>query len=231
MLLGVAGKGIEIKNMLERIETENNTHQANQPFTPVAGEAPARPTRDRRDREKLMAQVAAYLDEFMWRNNYTEERFAEETKVDRSTISRILNKKNLPYEATLSSLARVCGVGLFIAAGYTLESLPKGFGISEDQTSLLLPQTGVATTVQIPDLADPELAFYLRQLGQMPEKTREIIKGILRSEANQLRSDSLEQHDRSSGNKKKQRPDFARPVATAVARPAEQTKPRQTETQ
>jgi len=173
------------------------------------------PKKSRSERENRKAQIAAYLDDFLWKNKYTEERLAEASQVDRSTIYRILTRKVLANENTLTALARIAGVGIFIAAGYSLESLPAEFADAPASKHSQL----TTTTVQIPDLDDPELTFYLRQLGQMPEKTREIIRGILRAESSQLNTPLVDNSigggsgvgDSQAGSPRRyQRPDFAR---------------------
>lgn len=168
------------------------------------------PKRGRRDRSKLKAQIASYLDDFIWRNKYTEEQLAVESQVDRTTISRIRNQKVVPNENTLVALAHIVGVGLLFAAGYDSLTLPSEF-VTTTQQATLNAQLAIVTTafVEIPDLDDPELAFYLKQIGQTDQKTRQIIKNILKAE---LSSSSNNQTSSSEGQPLHTRPDFARPL-------------------
>lgn len=153
------------------------------------------------NRDKVKAQIAEYLEEYLRRESRKLEWLVEKSGVDRTTIWRILNQKVLANEDTLRSLARVVGVAPLVAAGYSVASTEIGEveGFVEPFTS---------STVQIPDLADAELGFYLSQLGSMPTKTREIIKTILREEYRQLNASNSTETGSVEGVR--QRPSFAR---------------------
>ncbi len=135
------------------------------------------------DREEAKEAIAKYIKDYLDKEGRGVGWFAERIGVHRTTVSRLLHKKVLPDVATCRSIASLLGLPpekILSAAGY----LPEG---------------------EPPELEDPELGFYLSQIGNMPPKTREIVKTILREEYRQL------QQARANGEEgPKERPPFAR---------------------
>lgn len=120
------------------------------------------------NRQQAKENVAKIIQEYLDREGRQVGWLAEQIKVHRVTVSRILHQKVLADPATCRALALVMGEPpekLLSAAGY-------------------LPNEPVMAG--IPELNDPELGFYLSQIGKMPDKTRDIIKTILREEYMQL---------------------------------------------
>jgi hypothetical protein len=120
------------------------------------------------NRQQAKENVAKIIQEYLDREGRQVGWLAEQIKVHRVTVSRILHQKVLADPATCRALALVMGEPpekLLAAAGY-------------------LPNE--PTMTGIPELNDPELGFYLSQIGKMPDKTRDIIKTILREEYMQL---------------------------------------------
>ncbi len=154
------------------------------------------------NREKVKAQIAAHISEFLEEGGHKVEWLAERSGIDRTTIWRILGCKVLPNEETLRSLASVVGIAPLVAAGYSVEAGNSGKAEAPIELS----------AIQIPDLNDPELGFYLSQIGSMPVKTQEIIKTILREEYRQL--GDQEKIENASRLTQQNRPSFARKLST-----------------
>lgn len=120
------------------------------------------------NRQQAKENIAKIIQDYLDREGRQVGWLAEQIKVHRVTVSRILHQKVLADPATCRALALVMGEPpekLLSAAGYLPnETMLAGF----------------------PELNDPELGFYLSQIGKMPDKTRDIIKTILREEYLQL---------------------------------------------
>ena len=118
---------------------------------------------------------------------------AAQSGVHRMTISRIIHQDTLADPATCRALAQVMEVPqekLLVLAGYldgVVEPDDKG--------------------ITIPALDDPELGFYLCQLGELDARTREVVKSILKEDY-QRRQKLLQTGLAAEGK----RPPFARPV-------------------
>jgi transcriptional regulator with XRE-family HTH domain len=145
-------------------------------------------TRSQKNQEEAKEAISGLIREFLEREDRGIGWLAERINVHRTTVSRILHKRVLADPTTCRALAEVIGMPpdkVLSLAGY----LP-----SEEDT---------------PQIEDPELGFYLSQIGKMPEKTREIVKTILREEYRQLQ-------DRRFDGKEGQtaRPPFARTPKT-----------------
>jgi transcriptional regulator with XRE-family HTH domain len=128
-------------------------------------------------REEAKQAVARLIEEYLKRENCTLGELAAKLGVHRVSLSRILNQKVLPDATTCRSLAVVLSVPeeqVLVAAGYLLPGQMLASSIINNPAS------------QLTELDDPELRLYLSQIGQMPQKTREIVKLILREEYEQL---------------------------------------------
>lgn len=132
--------------------------------------------------------VRAYLKDHKRKISW----LAAQSGVHRMTISRIIHGDTLADPATLRALAQVMDAPqerLLALAGY-LDTSPE----REDKG------------ITIPALDDPELGFYLCQIGELDAKTRDVIKTILREDY--LKRQELHQAGQTTELK---RPPFARP--------------------
>lgn len=110
--------------------------------------------------------VAALVNQFLQQQGRKAGWLAQAAGIHRNTVTRLKQAQTLPDPETCQALAEAMQLPpekLLAAAGY-------------------LPEPELL----IPELDDPELSFYLSQIGQMPEKTREIVKGILENEYRQM---------------------------------------------
>jgi transcriptional regulator with XRE-family HTH domain len=118
--------------------------------------------------EERKEAISRLIQDYLKREGRSVGWLAQQVNVHRTTLSRILHRKVLADAATYRALAETIGLPsekILTLAGY-------------------LP--GEAD--ELPELDDPELGFYLSQIGKMPYKTREIVKTILREEYRQLRN-------------------------------------------
>jgi transcriptional regulator with XRE-family HTH domain len=136
------------------------------------------------NQDEAKEAIANLISEYLEREGRGIGWLADRIKVHRTTVSRILHRRVLADPTTCRSLAEVIGIPpekVLAMAGY----LPSESGV--------------------PEMEDPELGFYLSQIGKMPEKTREIVKTILREEYRQLQT--IKENGETESTK---RPPFAR---------------------
>ena len=136
--------------------------------------------------------VAALVNQFLNQQGRKAGWLARAAGIHRNTVTRLKQAQTLPDPETCQALAEAMQLPpekLLIAAGYLTEP-----------------------TLVIPELDDPELNFYLSQIGQMPQKTREIVKGILENEYRQLENGELPLPIR---------PSWARPLSQNKPKPEE----------
>lgn len=137
--------------------------------------------------------VSEYVRTYLKTHKRKISWLAAQSGVHRMTISRIIHQDTLADPATCRALAQVMEVPqekLLVLAGYlegSVEPENKGF--------------------TIPALDDPELGFYLCQIGELDIKTREVVKSILKEDYE--RRQKLLQIGQAQEGK---RPPFARPV-------------------
>ncbi|NWJ48345.1 MAG: hypothetical protein HXX08_21015 [Chloroflexi bacterium] len=135
--------------------------------------------------EERKEAISQLIQDYLTREGRGIGWLAQQVNVHRTTLSRILHRKVLADAATYRALAQTIGLSserLLTLAGY-------------------LPEDGD----ELPELDDPELGFYLSQIGKMPYKTREIVKTILREEYRQLRN-----HREGGVEDTTERPHFAK---------------------
>jgi transcriptional regulator with XRE-family HTH domain len=128
-------------------------------------------------RQEAKQAIARLIEEYLKRENCTLGELAAKLGMHRVSLSRIVNQKVLPDATTCRALGVVLGVPeeqVLVAAGYLLPGQMLAASIINNPAS------------QLTELDDPELTLYLSQIGQMPQKTREIVKLILRQEYEQL---------------------------------------------
>lgn len=136
-------------------------------------------TEPTKNRQEAKQALAALLQKFLEAEGRKIDWLAKETNIHRQTISRYLHRQTLPDRDTCLKLATAMQLPpeqLLQAAGHLPAHLP-------------------AESNHPPELTDPELRLYLSQIGAMPEKTREIIKTILRQEYQTL----LDNQNKKSG--------------------------------
>ncbi|MEI7556584.1 hypothetical protein [Candidatus Chlorohelix sp.] len=137
--------------------------------------------------EERKEAISRIIQDYLTREGRGVSWLAEQIKVHRTTISRILHRKVLADAATYRALAETIGFPsekMLTLAGY----------LTDD-------------AAESPELDDPELGFYLSQIGKMPAKTREIVKTILREEYRLLE----DQKEMSP-----ERPHFARKLQSTI---------------